>query len=364
MSPEFEFESGLIYVDAFVSNLPGSSFVNIAESNFIFNRYQNEFIENARVVLKNIETGTEVVFVEEDESYLPENDFSVQTGESWELDILLPDGRQYKSLPETIDAGSIPISEIKTTYDPEFMFSVSEDDFVPGHSISFTFDDPPQEDNFYFWRYRSFEELITCEICEGGLFRDGECISYGAYIAEFGPCIDETVVKPFNTYTCSTDCWKIRFNENIKIFSDEFSNGNKINNLPVADILLFTKNDILVEIQQYSISAEGYRYFKILKDIVDNNGNFNATPPAALLGNMFNPNNGEEYVLGRFTAAFASTASVFIDRTNILEKSLEETLIDTENAELFFGNGLKVISTTPCVESQFRTGTRPEGWID
>ncbi|MEM8926801.1 MAG: DUF4249 domain-containing protein [Bacteroidota bacterium] len=362
ISPEFEFESGLIYVDAFISNIPGSSFVTIAESKFEFDFFRNEFLGNAEVLLLNTDNGLEVTFSESEESYVPPEDLTITAGESWELHITLEDGRRYKSLPE-IASSPVPISEIEASYDPELEFNLDEDDFVPGHKVLITFDDPSEVDNFYFWRFRSFERLVVCERCAGGIFRDSECVSFEEYNAQNSPGVNEDGADPEYTYICERDCWRIRFNEKIEVFSDEFANGVSGNRLGVADVLLYTKNDILVEMQQYALTAEGYRYFRILKDIVDNNGNFNAPPPAALLGNMFNVDDGNEFVLGRFTIGLASTASIFIDRTAIEDEPLEQERINTESSELFFGNGLLVRSTAPCREGRFRTGTPPSGWI-
>lgn len=168
--------------------------------------------------------------------------------------------------------------------------------------------------------------------------------------------------KPYYTYNCDSDCWQIRFNENIKIFTDEFTDGIKINQLPVADVLLYSKKEILVEVQQFSLSASAYEYYKILKDLVDNNGSFNAPPPAALIGNMFNLNDSEEFVLGRFTAASTSTTSIFIDRSTIIEREVGEIIIpQLEGAPI---SPLELVSTAPCIESRSRTTIRPEGWID
>lgn len=294
---------------------------------------------------------------------MPPEDFSITTGESWELHITLEDGRRYQSTPE-MATSPVSISEIEASYNPELEFNINEDDFVPGHKVFVTLDDPAAEDNFYLWRYRSFERLIACETCAGAIFRDGECISFEEYEAQFGPCIDENAIEPEYTYTCERNCWRIRFNEKIEIFSDEFTNGVSGNRLGVADVLLYTKNNLLIELQQYSLTAEGYRYFRILKDIVDNNGNFNAPPPAALLGNMFNVEDSEEFVLGRFTIGLASTASLFIDRTAIEEDPLEPERNNIETSDLFSGNGLKVRSTAPCSEGRFRTSVRPSDWID
>lgn len=361
-SPEFEFESGLIYVDAFISDIPGSSSVTIAESVFEFGFFRNDFIENAQVVLRNTDNGREITLLEADENYILPSDFTVTPGEVWELYILLEDGRQYQSVPEAV-SNPVPIDGLDATYNTELVFDIGEDSFVPGHAITVTFDDPPEEDNFYFWRFRSFERLVTCAVCENGVYREGQCLSFDQYNSRFGGGLDVNSAGPRYTYTCASDCWQIRFNETVELFSDEFSNGALGNRLAVADVLLYTKNDILVELQQYALTAEGHRYFRILKDIVDNNGNFNAPPPAALLGNMFNPDNSNEFVLGRFTIALAASESIFIDRTNISEEPLEAILINSETSSLFFGDGTKVVTTIPCEEGRFRTGTRPQGWI-
>lgn len=362
VSPEFAFESGLIYVDAFISNIPGSSFVTVAESNFEFDFFRNEFLSNAEVLLRNTDNGLEVTFSEIEESYIPPEDFTVMAGESWELHITLEDGRRYKSQPETASS-PVPISEIEASYDPELEFDLDANDFAPGHKVFITIDDPEEQDNFYFWRFRSFERLVVCERCARSIFRDNECVSFEEYNAQNRPGVNEAAADPEYTYICESDCWRIRFNEKIEVFSDEFTNGVSGNRLRVADVLLYTKNDILVEMQQYALTAEGYRYFRILKDIVDNNGNFNAPPPAALLGNMVNVDDSNEFVLGRFTIGTASTASIFIDRTAIEEEPLEQVRINTESSDLFFGNGLLVRSTAPCGEGRFRTGIRPSGWI-
>ncbi|HAI38656.1 MAG TPA: DUF4249 domain-containing protein, partial [Maribacter sp.] len=99
-----------------------------------------------------------------------------------------------------------------------------------------------------------------------------------------------------------SDCWQIRYNNRVNILADEFINGSTFE-LPVANLLLYNKSKILIELQQYSISASAYKYFSVLKDIVDDSNGLNAPPPAALLGNIINPNDEEEVVLGRFTVA-------------------------------------------------------------
>jgi len=167
--------------------------------------------------------------------------------------------------------------------------------------------------------------------------------------------------------------WFLRTNENIKIFSDEFTNGTMINNLPVADVVLFSGENIVVQIQQFSLTASAYEFYRVLQDLVDNNASINAPPPAALVGNMFNPNDDTEFVLGRFTAAPSTTRNIFIDRRNIQEQPLDSERFFFEacnevcpiiNCPPINEPGCVEVLMAPCEETRFKTGITPEGWID
>lgn len=351
VEPEFDFQEGLVFIDAFVATVPGASFVKLRESKVDGFKYSTELIENANVTFINTVTGAEVKLNQDVDSYIPSPSFSASIGETWQLSIVLSDGTNYNSSPETIGE-PVNIDEMKVDFDPQFVFRDNSEEFVPGHSVSVSFQDPPDVENFYFWRFTSYETLVVCAQCTNGAFRDGACMEIP----------NEIDPKPYFTYLCNDDCWRIRFNENIKVFSDEFSNGEAINSLPIADVLLYSKEDIVVEVQQFSLSASAYNYYRVLEDIVENNGSFNAPPPAALIGNLFNPDNDQEYVLGRFTAAAASTETIFIDRTEI-----SENMIDDEVLRMFeFSPNplIEAVITTECKESRLSTGIEPVGWID
>ena len=350
VTPEFEFKEGLIFIDGFASVLPGTSFVTVSESVLDGEKFSNEFVRGAEVSFKNVNTGELIFLVEEAESYAPADEFAAAVGDVFELNVILPNGSQYQSLPETI-IEPVPIRDMRFTYDPQLSFRDDLGGFVPGHSVLVSFEDPSDRENYYYWRFRSFETLVLCEICEDGIFRNGRC--------EKNP--PDSNRKDYYVYLCTPDCWRIRYNENIKIFSDAFANGTTVEALAIADVFLYTKRDVLVEIQQFSISATAYDYYKTLKDISDNSGSFNAPPPAALLGNMFSINDSEEFVLGRFTAASASMESVFIDRSSIRERQIEGILTQQfeEYPEV---PAVDATITAPCRESRFSTGIRPTGW--
>lgn len=341
VTPEFQYQDGQIYIDAFASTAPGGSYVTINKSNTEFGLFRSIHEEGAQVSFKNTDTDQVVDLIELDEIYVPPNDFSIGLGETWELQITLSNGKQIRSEPETVVA-PVPLKEVTAIYDPELKYSEAYGRAVPGHSVSVSFDDPVDEVNYYYWRFKSFETLPVCRYCPYGKLRDGNCIN--------------DIVG--YSYPCDVDCWRIRYNEDIKIFADEFTNGKTISNLPIADVLLYTDEDILVRIDQFALSPKAYRYFKTLKDLVDNNAGINAPPPAALVGNMFNVTDDEDLILGRFTATATATFSVFIDRSNIPERALET--VPPFRLETGLGT---VVVTAPCIEGKYRTTVQPEGWI-
>ncbi len=355
VTPEFQYKEGLVFIEALASTAPKASYATVVKSAIEFGVYKNINIENANISFINSKTGLEVPLTFDGEQYVPPDDFSVNVGESWELKTVMPDGTRYLSRPETA-IGSVEIQKLNSTYNPELYYDAELGKRIPGHSVTVSFNDPPDQENYYYWRFKTFEKLVYCQICFNGYFRNGEC--------QLFPPVDASVgLKPYYTYGCESDCWQIRYGNNIKIFADEFSNGTIINNIPIAEIPLFTKQNILVELQQFSLSGQAYRYYKTLKDIIDNNSGFNSPLPAVLVGNLFNPEDSDEFVLGRFTVATTTTKQLFIDRTNISEFPLEEIIMGISEG---FGEPTPSpqATTAPCVESKYRTGFRPNGWID
>lgn len=354
--PEFQFIDELIIIEGFASSAPSASSVVINRTSAEFGIYRNLFQEGAQVTFENLDSGEIVDLQEQSDVYVPPTDFLVTPGSTWQLNVVLSDGTRYQSPPEKV-IPSVLISDISATFEKDLLFREDSGKFVPGHAIAVSFDEPAEDKNYYLWRFRSFENLILCKICDNGIFRNGECQSNPA---------PEPGISPraaYYTYGCETGCWTIRSNESVEILEDEFINGFSVNDYPAAKVPLYTNENILVSLEQVSLSFDAYQYYRRLKDIVDNNGNFDAPPPAAVIGNLFNPSDDNEIVLGRFTAASNSNATIFIERTDILEDEIDPlpqfSFETTPPIPL-----LEIISSAPCIESRFRTGFEPIGWID
>ncbi len=351
VEPEFEIREGLVFIEGIASTTPGATFVSVRISAIEFTVSVVNFIAGARVTMSNTVTGDEIVLMELRDAYVPPPDFAVAPGETWELDILLADGTHYRSLPETV-LKAVEMDAIKATYDPRLFFRDDSGDFVPGHAVYIDYKDPAEDKNYYYWNFRTFENLDFCEKCRFSLYRDGECIANPP----------NSNLRPYYDYKCESECWRIRFPETITILDDAFTNGNEVLQFRVADLPLYTREDLVVQIQQFSLSPTAFAYYQVLQDILDDTKGFNAPPPAALIGNMRNVENPEDFVFGRFTAAAASVATLFIDRSAIAETPLE--ISEPVITEGFGETPAPQTTSAPCSETRFRTAIRPEDWID
>lgn len=354
VEPDYEYIDGLVYIDALASTSPGTSYVTISETKTEFGVSKSTPVLGALVYFVNSDNGEKVLLEEREDSFFPPNDFALGENELWHLEVILKNGRTYRSSSERV-LPSVPSLSTKITYKNELLFSEAFGSFVPGHEITATFEDPADEENYYYWRFRTYEKLIYCNECYNyTIYRNSECF-------QPNPNGGGPPLKEYYTYACETNCWRIRYNQSIKILSDKFINGRQVTDIPVGEVLLFTNDNILIELQQFSVSSDAYRYLKKLKDLVDNNGGFNSPLPAVLVGNLYNPEDGEEFVLGRFTVASGAISTSFVERIFIEDPQLEQRLINSpEENEV----PPPIVSSVPCVEGPFRTGIRPDNWID
>lgn len=353
VTPEFELKEGLMLIEGFASTLQGSSVVTIKRSGYEFGVYQTRFVENASVMFSNVVTNEIINLIEDSESYVPPEGFHVRSGEQWKLIVELLNGKKYESLSEVV-LKSVPISKLDVIYKPKVEYREIEGGrFIPGHDVKISFQDPVTDKNYYYWSFSTSEKLFWCQKCVEGYFRDGEC----------QPLSSDVFGRWSFDYVCDTNCWRIRFTESIATYDDKFSNGKMVNNLSIGNIPLYTKENMVLTVQQLVLQPDAFQYYEVFKDLVDNNSGLNAPPPAGLLGNMYNPNDSEEFVFGRFTAAATSIASIFINRSSISEKPLENrgsTRYETEGSPA----PAPQTGTAPCEEGKYRTRIMPPEWVE
>lgn len=348
--PEFDYVEDLIIIDAIASTIPGTTFATVRKTILEFGNYKSQFVPGCKITLFNPDTKDEISLYEGENSYLVSQDFKVSNGSRWEMKVVLPDGKIYKTLPEIIP-NKVSINSVFDSYNKEMTYDESLGKYIPGHEIRVNFQEPEQQDNYYYFQYRAYEKEMYCKICYNGVFRSGECLSQ----------IGNPAAKDYYTYLCNKTCWKISYNQEIYLFDDAFTNGKLIENLLVGKLPLYSKQDVLIEVLQLNITKDAYKYYKTLKDIVDNNSGFNAPLPSALIGNFFNPSDLEDPVLGRFTGAAGSNKSTFIGRGNIPQMTIGT--LKPPQPELL-GDPLPnpITYESSCIEDRYRTTIKPALW--
>ncbi|MDG2397111.1 MAG: DUF4249 family protein [Flavobacteriaceae bacterium] len=359
VSPEFEFIEDLVFIEGFASTKEKGSYVSVRKSKLEYGVYETETIKGCSVKFINSNTNLSISLFESGDFYYPPLGFKVSPGETWEVEVKLIDGTIYRSIPET-SPNSVPIKSINAKFKTEL--EVVKDDknnnkIIPGHGVLLSFDDPEEIENFYLFRYKLFEKELTCKVCYGTVLRNGKCIEPEGVPFYFR--------FEYFTYGCDSECWKITYNDEITIFSDKFTNGLNINSYEIGTIPLYSYQNLLVEVQQLSITPSAFKYFKTLKDITDNTTSLNSPLPAALIGNVFNSANSDEFVLGRFTVAGESNVEVFIDR---LEYS-KQVVSGAGYVRLYpevYGMPLPGPLTyfAPCIETRNSTAIKPEAWLN
>jgi len=350
VAPEFDYIEDLVIIDGIASTIPGNTFVSIRTSYLDYGVYKSRFVSGSRVALINEASGTRLSLEESESQYVAPFDFVIQEASEWYIEATLPGGKTFKSTPEKAPI-SVSIQSIDYTYKKELEYDEIKNVYIPGHEVRIDFQDPQEIENYYYYQYRTFEPEAYCAICFDGVLRFGECVS----VANNRRALD------YYTYSCSVPCWKIRYNEGISIFDDTFTNGKDVKNLVVANVPLYGKSKVLVEVLQLNITESAHKYYKTVKDVVNNNSSLNAPLPSALIGNLYNADDSEEAVLGRFTVASGSTRSVSIARDQIFENIIRTTnLLQPE----LYGAPLPAPLTydAPCEESRYRTAVQPLNW--
>ena len=344
LPPSFDFKEDIIIINAIASTVAGATNVSVKKTIIEFDNYKSKFISGCSIDLINSDTKERFSFIQRGVNYIISDEFKVTPNSRWEVEVVLPNGDIYRSSSEVVP-NQVPIQNISQKFNSEMTYDESYNGYVPGHELKIDFQDPVEEKNYYLYQFRAYEEELYCQICEVGIFREGECVSQ---------LNNPLYAKEYYTYQCDKSCWKITYNDEIYVFDDEFTNGKIVSNLLVGKLPYISKQDVLIELIQFNISEEAYKYYKTIKDLVGNNSGLNAPLPTALVGNFYGITKPENTVLGRFTSGSSSLKSIFIERSNQTEQIIGEYLfLEPEN----FGDPIPdpITYFSPCNESNYRT---------
>ena len=292
--------------------------------------------------------------------------FQGKVGERYQLRFTTPEGRRYESGVETMQAVS-PIEKAYDTFDPQAIANVEKTRFTPAHLIYLDTPDPPGQRNFYRWSYTLWEKQDWCFSCQNSVLLGGTVPERVNTCTQNGFVANNPEPPGIYDYNCRSKCWEILFGEELNVFSDQFTNGQRIVGRLVGRVPYYQAQGALVEIRQQALTVEAYRYYQLFASQTQANGGLADTPPAPLVGNVRNLANEKEIVSGYFTASAVSKIRYWLDRKNATGTAIN--LFQLQNGGRY--PVPEPYSRTPfetrpptalCVPGDTRTPSQPEGW--
>jgi hypothetical protein len=368
--PELSFDADLVVVNGMITDLADAQTISLTRS-----RSQRDSadvvtpIRRAQVDIR-VDDATTIRLTESQPGvYAFPADFRGKVGSRYQLRFTTEEGDSYASTVETMTA----VPAIQRAYD-QFTATgpiVRADGTpIPANDVYIDFQDPAGTRNFYLWRWRLYETQLWCATCKQGRYLVRDIGPVGAGPLDVVGCVPDPSLGYNNLYdyACRGQCWDIVYSSAIDTFSDIYTNGQPQVGHKVASIPIYQLDPALIVIEQLSISADAYRYYKLFADQVQNTGTLADSPPAPIAGNVRNQTNPQENVVGYFTAASVAVSRYKIKRQNVTAGGRYQGLFLAQTGRLpnvdpgsgsIFGQG---IPSAVCVPSATRTDLIPEGW--
>ncbi len=405
----------ILVVDGTITNLAEAQVIKLNRSTAdrLTGRFGNLPVTKATVEV--VVDSLQVIPCHEtvDGSYQLPSDFKGQVGHAYQLRFTLSDGTSYQSSTQVMPA----VPAVGKTYAQFSVTSLPQETafngyYRAGHNVYLDVQDPASQHNYYRWDWALYEKQRYCRSCAQGVYAVNNILPHqyygGAYVS--GNQIYEDCFVPTQTsddqqpaihkeywvydYFCRTDCWEIIRNTNLNLFDDLYSNGGLIEKRLIAQIPFYDYEPCLVDIRQSALTADAYRYFKLLADQSQRTGGLADTPPTAPIGNVHNTANKRQAIVGYFTASAVALVHHWLDRkdtdgiaygatdpegphTNVGDDlfyalnsrrpTVEPTppyTGDRQEPKILIWGGPPRVPTAICVSSDGRTPFKPDGWRD
>ncbi|MFW5761314.1 MAG: DUF4249 domain-containing protein, partial [Cyclobacteriaceae bacterium] len=256
-------------------------------------QFNNQVVEEADVSISDLE-GTREILTEQSPGVYQttSSNFIGREGNTYVLHIRLPDGTEYKSLPEKLHA-TPPIDrihyELKEGIEYLGDFTVNTFTYFQMY-VDLT--DPPGQENFYRWESTRIME-------------------FESDLPTYPPEIDPPPDPP----ECCYLCYLYNYDQNnIAIASDRFADGQEMKNIPITRVGNGYENIFSFRLRQYSLTARAYEFFNRIKSQQENTGSIFDTPPGSIRGNIVNINDSREQVLGYFNASAVARKTIVVPR--------------------------------------------------
>lgn len=284
----------LMVVDGMINNLPGPYTIKLSRSSNIENP---RFIplSGYLVIIEDDLGNAEFCWESYPGNYLTTNtDFVGEVGRNYRIKILAPNGQKtyesnFERLREPTEIAAID-HKLEFTPDDDLTYDIA------GYRFYISTEQAPADTAYFLWQLISTFKYTT------------DFKIYWRWEGRLIPVFDYDTL-----HTCySTDTLP-----DIFLLNSENLNPPVVSNFPLHYVT--TQTRALMErysllVKQYSISKESYDFWRVVKDQNTNLGDLYSQQPFQVRGNIFNPANPDEIILGQFMVAGTSGKRIFVDK--------------------------------------------------
>lgn len=287
-------------------------------------------------------------------TYYPPKGFVGKVGATYKLNVRMLAGQTYESTAETMKA----VPEIENAISRfEIFDQYSRVDIRrAGFTVYLDFKDTPAEGDFYLWNWKHYSRVGFCATCtDGGTFdfRKNECVQ------------PRNRTEAVLNYMCDGNCWDITTNNDLNVFSDVLTNGQRVVGRQVARIPFDNWTPYYFRLEQRSITKNAYAFYQSLISQVQSSGSLFDVPAETRFSlNIKSLTNPKERVLGIFNVFSVRKKIFIIDRRKNVPAG-EFPIITVVPGETYAcpPGSVGCLDKAPCVESATRTKITPEGWV-
>ncbi len=307
--PEVDKYDGVLVVDGGITNEPGPYTVKLNRSIGVYDFDVNyEAISNAQVSISE-ENGPTYALAEVEQGVYQTDSSELRgvPGKSYRLQIVLADGTEYETPYEEMrEPTAIGLVDAQI----EYQYSLDEDAEIPGYQFYVTSPEGNYEENYYLWRCQ-----VTYE-----------------YHADFPIAyVFAGTIEEFPNPDSFRVCWRTFDADEVFTLSTADYSTRAVNNAPI----LFQRIDNkIVSVRmslltfQYTVNKPAYTYWNAIREQIANTGSLYNTQPYQIRGNLVNPADESEPVLGYFLVASVAENRIFKDKPTDPDIELARCQID------------------------------------
>jgi len=287
------FEEAIV-IEATITNELKNQEIKLSKT-YKFEENGPAFETGAHVSLTD-DQGTDYEFQEQSDKYVSTAPFQAVAGRSYTLNIVLADGKSYRSTPETLTATNTIESVV-----PQ-VFTTPEG--ARGVNINVSSFDPTGNSKYYRYEYEETYKIIVPFWRAYNLF-------YNDMAGDF-----ELVLRDSETKTC----YSTSYSNDIVLTTTNGLSEDRVDNFPMhfisdQDAKISYRYSILVK--QYIQNLEAYTFYKTLKDLSGSESLLSQNQPGFFFGNIKSVENPNEKVIGFFDVSSVSQKRIFFNYTDL-----------------------------------------------